>query len=415
MKKKLILSAFILIVVTLTVILLGQNNERVIYSSKINVIPTTDTLAMMYETESGSGEYVVSDDTSWPLEGYVFNAELSRCENGSKLYWDEETKSVMMEANVSDKCYVYFDVEPTLADYITGLYTTDGENGLYYHDADLANGAGDNSYRYSGANPNNYVCFGSTESPCPAENLYRIIGSFDDDNDSNYQIKLIKSDYTISAMLGTDGRDYDGTYSFTTSNYKGSMETSTIAGYRWNYDTSVGGNGSNNWITSDFNTINLNTNYWNYLGSTWQNLIAETTWHLGGMTSNRNTAKAFYDGERNNAGYGSNPTTYSDEIGLMYPSDYGYAASPDAWTTDLYDYDSSTITSNNWMYMGLYEWTITPYSSSSSNVFYVNDSGDLNRFNANYGFAARPVFYLESNAQLEGGSGTSSDPYTLAA
>ena len=103
MKKKLILSAFILIVVTLTVILLGQNNERVIYSSKINVIPTTDTLAMMYETQSGSGEYVISDDNSWPLEGYVFNAELSRCENGSKLYWDEETKSVMMEANVSDK------------------------------------------------------------------------------------------------------------------------------------------------------------------------------------------------------------------------------------------------------------------------------------------------------------------------
>ena len=28
-----------------------------------------------------------------------------------------------------------------LADYIIGLYTTDGENGLYYHDADLANGA----------------------------------------------------------------------------------------------------------------------------------------------------------------------------------------------------------------------------------------------------------------------------------
>ena len=113
MKKKLILSAFILIVVTLTVFLLGQSNERVIYSSKINELPTTDALAMMYETESGSGEYIVSDDTSWPLEGYTFNAELSRCENGSKLYWDEETKSVMMEANVSDKCYVYFDVKPS--------------------------------------------------------------------------------------------------------------------------------------------------------------------------------------------------------------------------------------------------------------------------------------------------------------
>ena len=49
------------------------------------------------------------------------------------------------------------EMKPTLANYITSLYTTDGENGLYLHDTDLANGAGDNSYRYSGANPNNYV------------------------------------------------------------------------------------------------------------------------------------------------------------------------------------------------------------------------------------------------------------------
>ena len=304
------------------------------------------------------------------------------------------------------------------AEYITSLYTTDGENGLYLHDADLTNGANDNSYRYAGANPNNYVCFGSTESLCPEENLYRIIGVFDDDKDTNYQVKLIKDDYTTSDMLGTNGRDYDsigyvGLYG-ESSYYKGNMEQSDIAAYKWNYDTSVSSDGSNNWTTSEFNTINLNTNYWNYLGQTWQNLIAETTWHLGGITSSDNIAKAFYDGERNNVGYGSNPTTYSDEIGLLYPSDYGYAASPDAWTTDLWDYDNSTITSNNWLYMGLYEWTITPYSSYSNSVFHVDVYGFLSSPNANGGYAARPVFYLESNVELSGGSGTSSDPYTLA-
>ena len=274
--------------------------------------------------------------------------------------------------------------------------------------------AGDNSYRYSGANPNNYVCFGSTESPCPEENLYRIIGAFDDDKDGNYQIKLIKADYVTSAMLGTDGRDYDGTYSDLTSNYKGSMELSSIAAYRWNYDTDVSAYGSNNWVTSEFNTINLNTNYWNYLGSTWQNLIAETTWHLGGLEDVEYTAKAFYDGERNNAGYGSNPTTYSDEIGLMYPSDYGYAASPYAWTTNLNDYENSTIKSNNWMYMGLYEWTITPSLSRSRVVFSVHVFGFLGVYAASNEFAARPVFYLKSSIAISGGSGTSSDPYRLA-
>ena len=301
----------------------------------------------------------------------------------------------------------------TLACHLATTYTTDGENGLYYHDADLANGAEDNGYRYSGANPNNYVCFGSTTTPCPAENLYRIIGVLNDNGE--YQVKLIKSDYTTSAMLGTDGRDYYGSYvdsAGESSYYKGNMTQSDIAAYRWNYDTSVSGNGSNNWTTSEFNTINLNTNYWNYLGATWQNLIAPTTWHLGGMSS-FGTAKSFYDGERNNAGYGSNPTTYTDEIGLLYPSDYGYAAYPDAWTTSLGSYNSSTVRDNNWLYMGLNEWTITPDSSNGSFVFRVDFNGGLGLSSANPGFSARPVFYLKSNVEYNGGSGTKSDPFTL--
>ena len=269
--------------------------------------------------------------------------------------------------------------------------------------------AEDYSYRYAGANPNNYVCFGSDVTPCPEDNLYRIIGVFDG------QVKLIKSDYVTSEMLGTDGRDYYGAYSSSTSNYKGNMYTSTIAGYSWNWDRSVSFNGSNNWTTSEFNTINLNTNYWNYLGSTWQNLIAETTWHLGAMPPYNNTAKSFYNGERNNTGYGSNPITYSDEIGLMYPSDYGYAARSDAWATDIGDYDSSTITSNNWLYMGLDEWTVTPFSWDSYIVFRVHYNGYLNGNSFAYlGYAARPVFYLKSNVALQGGSGTESDPYRLA-
>ena len=311
-----------------------------------------------------------------------------------------------------------------LADCVVLLNTTSKDSkytGLYHHDADLANGAQDNSYRYSGANPNNYVCFGpgaEAEGTCANDNLYRIIGLFDDDGDGTYQVKLIKSDYTTSDMLGTDGRDYAGAYSNLnpTFNYKGSMDISTIAAYRWNYDTSVSSSGSNNWTTSEFNTINLNTNYWNYLGTTWQNFIAETTWHLGGMTSYNNTAKAFYGGERNNAGYGSNPTTYTDEIGLMYSSDYGYAASPEAWFTDLRSYSNSTITASNWMYMGLAEWTIIPLSSRSNGAFYVNYYGNLyNSLNAGSGRAARPVFYLESNVQLEVGNGKIGSPIRLSA
>ena len=319
------------------------------------------------------------------------------------------------------------DNSNTFACKIATTYTTDGENGLYYHDGvgtytNADQEAGDNSYRYSGANPNNYVCFGSDADTCPDEYLYRIIGVFDEDNDGEYNVKLIKADYTTSAMLGINGRDYKGNYTSSTSNYKGSMDTSTIVAYRWNYDTSVSTNGSNNWTTSELNKTNLNTNYLNYLGSSWSSMIEDATWYLGGLTSNGNTAKSFYTGERNTAGYGSNPTTYGPEnangnstkIGLMYASDYGYAAYPDAWVTNLASYSSSTIIDNNWLYMGLYEWTMKPYSSTSYYVFYLNYYGGLYSIIAKSGYSVRPVFYLKSNISYVEGDGTKDSPFRIA-
>ena len=362
----------------------------------------TFAIASAYTITSNSS--VTPTTQNWNFTATFINLDTDQGDNAGK----NMNAEIIIQQN---------ELKPTLAQYVIGQYTgTDGENDLYYHDADLENGAGDNSYRYAGADPNNYVCFGSTTTPCPAENLYRIIGVLNDNGE--YQVKLIKSDYTTSAMLGTDGRDYRGSYVDAwgeSSYYKGNMTQSDIAAYRWNYDTSVNKYGSNNWTTSEFNTININTNYWNYLGTTWQNLIAETTWYLGGFSHEGGvTAKEFYNGERNNVGYDSNPTTYSDEIGLMYPSDYGFAASPDAWTTNLTSYNNSTITSNNWIYMGLKEWTITPNSSNSYIVLYVSSTGSLGNSGGHVGYSVRPVFYLKSNVEYNGGTGTESDPFTLA-
>ena len=275
--------------------------------------------------------------------------------------------------------------------------------------------ASDNSYRYAGADPNNYVCFGSDAEVCPEDNLYRIIGVFDEDSDGEYNVKLIKADYTTSEMLGTDGRDYYGSYSISTSNYKGSMDTSTIAGYRWNYDTSVSTLGSNDWTTSEFNKINLNTNYLNNIGSDWSNLIATTTWKVGGNTYDNISEVTVKNTYTNEIVSPVEETTYEAKIGLMYVSDYGYAASPENWTTTLNNYNNETNRNNNWMFMGLYEWTITPCSSDSDLVFSVYDDGSLYEATADSDFSARPVFYLNSNVKLEGGSGTASDPYRLAA
>ena len=141
MKKKLILTISIVLVFVLTMFIVMQNDEKVIYESGVHSIEVADALAMMYETEFGSGEYVVSDDTTWPLEGYVFNAELSRCENGSTLYWDEETKSVMMEANVSDKCYIYFDKENP---YLIVDFINNGSGRLYLNSVNITDQINEN-------------------------------------------------------------------------------------------------------------------------------------------------------------------------------------------------------------------------------------------------------------------------------
>ena len=307
----------------------------------------------------------------------------------------------------------------TLACHTAKLYTgTQGENGIYYHDANLTNGAGDNSYRFAGASDqvNNYVCFGSTQSPCPADNLYRIIGVFGD------KVKLIKSDYATSALLGTDG-DYKEKYSYDSSKYKGNTNNlANIAGYTWNYKNNTtinSGYGSNTWSTSLLNKTNLNKNFITNIGTDWAAKIAETTWKVGGNTwSNIGTqpAKTAYENEINNpvtTNSTDNAKEYSAKIGLMYASDYGFAAEPSAWTANLNTYNGEAIKNVNWMYMGLYEWTISRNADSAYYVFDVSYAGYVDHNYANNAFVVRPVFYLSSSVTYVSGDGTQSSPIRI--
>ena len=373
-----------------------------------------DTISMMLETEANSGNYELTTRESWPTEGYVFNSELSVCENGGELSWDDENKRVLMSGNVSDKCYVYFDIKPQvlLADYVKSLYTgTQGENSIYYHDANLTNGAGDNSYRYAGANPNNFVCFGTNTTPCPTDNLYRIIGVFGN------QVKLIKYDYGTTDELGTDG-DYSKTYKEwgMDSTYKGTYgDGERIGVYYWNKSTQ-----KNTWSESNLNKVNLNTNFINNIGEEWANKIATTTWKVGGNTYSNiysKTPSVVYQNEIVNpvtANTTDNATEYTAKIGLMYVSDYGFAAEPSAWTLTMGNYNNTTATSTNWMYMGLYEWTISRCADFSYNAFRVGSDGYVNIDHGvgNYR-AVRPSFSLESSITYVSGSGSASDPMVI--
>ena len=396
------------------VTLLYMNNKYKVYEEEEpkQIKKHVDTISMMLETEAGSGNYEMTTASSWPTEGYVFNSELSVCENGGELSWDDENKRVLMSGNVSDKCYVYFDIKPQvlLADYVKSLYTgTQGENSIYYHDSSLTNGAGDSSYRYSGANPNNYVCFGTNTTPCPTDNLYRIIGVFGNN------VKLIKYDYATSALLGTDG-DYASTGTPNASYYKGSL--TTINTYYWNNSTK-----KNTWSESLLNKTNLNTNFINNIGTEWANKIATTTWKVGGNTyaNIRDVIPATaYQNEIVNpvtTNTTDNATEYSAKIGLMYVSDYGFGADPSAWTTTLYNYDGSvngsTIRSLNWMHMGYYDWTISRSAGNSGSAFFVSNGGSVSHSHVSGNYAVRPSFNLESSITYVSGSGSASDPMVI--
>ena len=354
----------------------------VVFITSFNYFKTTNTyiddninnqtkiikgISMNLEQTAGAGDYKTVTQSSWPTEGYKFNAELSRCENGSTLSWDDTKKAVIVSGNLSDKCYVYFDIyQPTLAEYIKSQYTgTQGDNGIYYHNSTLANGAGDNSYRFAGASNsiNNYICLGSDATTCPDANLFRIIGVFGD------QTKVIRA--------------------------------KSVGNQKW--DT----NGSNTWSSSSLNTY-LNGEYLTSLG-TLADKIATTTWKVGGglwsniVTSVPTTAYQY------EVGSSASSTTVDKKIGLMYVSDYGFAADQSGWTTKLDSYGSNS--SKNWLFLGSTEWTISRSSGFTSRAFYVLSTGGVSDGSTvTESYAARPSFNLLSSTTYVSGSGSMSDP-----
>ena len=322
----------------------------------VNATPGDGSIVSYHYSRDNGSNYTTSSSNSYTFSGLTAGTTYYL-----KVYVTDSNgrTSSMYVSNITTE-------SNTFANYIVNnVYTgTDGENGLYYHDGqgsytNADREAGDNSYRYSGANPNNYVCFGSDAASCPSDNLYRIIGVFDN------QVKLIKS--------------------------------TSYGNYVW--DSSD----SNVWSSSDINNT-LNSTYLNSLGSTWSSKIETHTWYVGGHTTYNASAKGFYNAE-------SSGTTWNGKVGLMYVSDYGYAANSNAWSNALYYYDE--YSSTNWLFWGSIEWTIAPNSSNSNGVFYVYYDGYLYVSNACLGYSARPVFYLNSNVVLTGGTGTASDPYRI--
>lgn len=192
-----------------------------------------------------------------------------------------------------------------------------------------------------------------------------------------------------------------------------------LSAYKWNFKDGApdnSGSVSNNWNESILNTKNLNLNFLTNIGTIWSNKIAVVKWNISGNTRNNllyTTVKSSYQSEI------INPTTsdiFASQIGLMYVSDYGYAANPSYWTykysdTELTDYRASI--NANWMYTGDYEWTITKFSDYDSSVAVVLKEGNIDLSYSDNIMYLRPTFYLNSDVSYYLGDGTINNPYKI--
>ena len=286
-------------------------------------------------------------------------------------------------------------------------------------------------YRYYGPSPDNYICLDMEgASTCPDKHLYRIIGSIYEENAGKNLIKVIKATPLTDGTTSTFSWDYKvtngrGSYdniwaTITSGNYSNSLTSGSQlmkllnSGAWWN---GTSGSYYNNSTTAT--TVNF-TNY--KLSDKAKSYITTSRYYLGGYDTANVMTNQFYAYERGTVRYNTDRPLYWDGmVGLMYPSDYGYAAGNTCVTgTDPYNYEGG-CKNKDWLWMTIssnyangYEWLMSPRSGNSYDVFYVFSSGYVRTINVSYGVSSvRPVFFLNSSASISDGEGTLNNPYIL--
>ena len=366
----------------------------------------------------------------------------------------EELGNISNESlSISVDCTASLQKEPTAADTIISLYTsaakvTATNNSITYNTAPSVSLMNDRlggtttdldggNIRYYGANPNNYIYFNcsdysnQTSSTCET---WRIIGVFDG------KLKLIKG-----SQIGTYSWDNKNT-STGAENNSGKNDWTTARlmkllnpvdyyindnndkdsegnylGYSLYYNSTSGKcySGKNNaTVDCDFTSTGIKNDET-------RNMIAETTYNLGGWNTFTVYPNEIYEYERGITVYTGRLPTWTGKIALAYPSDYGYAADLNQCVNkQLNKYNDSTCTSNNWMKSIITNngsndgWLLTPHSNYSYIAWGVILSGIMGGNHAYYSsYGSAPVLYLSSELGIESGAGdgSSSNPYKLSA
>ena len=341
--------------------------------------------------------YAISLDgksiTSFPSKGlYKVNVSCDGA-NGKWLYDDWKLAIENIAGDVS--CDIKFETitKTYFNDYITSLSGTTQGTGQVINE---------NGHRYEGKNPNNYVWFNNE--------YWRIIGVFDSSShgqSGKNLVKIIRAD-VLDGLAWDKSNTNDWTAASLNKLLNGAYYNSqdgTSSGYCYGYAIVP--------ITAncDYTKKGIQVRY--------RSMIANVTWYLGGYSSNSATAEAFYGYETGTTVYSGRPTTTIGYIGLIYPSDYGYSvlSSSCPRTTNLNSYSGSGVACAraSWLYGKGDEWTLTPVSSYSNDVFTLTSVGHLNHVasSASNGNVVRPVLYLDASVYKIDGEGTLDKPYII--
>ena len=291
------------------------------------------------------------------------------------------------------------------------------------------NAVNENGYRYEGSDPNNYITMEKTDG---TKETWRIIGLFPDGANGENVIR-VRRHYAINDY---PANSYDNGKSNTAYNII-SDENKTMLAYvkvksKKDYIAAPQEycyNCQNHWPNTTLYTSLKDT----YTLANYKNTV-NYKMYLGGANSiSSYTSKDLYDMERmlnskgtagktSSTSYNS-ATTFTGSVGLMYPSDYGYAvlASDCARTIEPFNYyKTSACYTNNWLFQGgssRWQWLISPSSSIVYYAFFVDTSGRLtyylfDGFGVDYSGSFSPVMALKADVTVTG-SGTQSDPYIM--
>ena len=353
-------------------------------------------------------------------DGYV--VKIVSCDNNATGSWDNDAWGIVLtNMTKRTKCNIYFETKkPSLTETIT---TAMNSNASMFASDDPGK-----NVRYIGANPNNYVYFNCSDYNNPTADtceLWRIIGVFNNvtkrDGSKENLVKIIR-DESIG-RYSWDSSDSSVNNGYGLSDW---TDADVMKLLNPGYDSKGGSlyyNAKSGTCYAGSNNITISCSFTStgLKNDITRNAIEEVVWNLGGTDAYyTSTASMFYTAERGTTVYSGRPTTWTGKIGLMYPSDYGYATS--GGTTkdraaclakELYNWsDFSDCKGNDYLSdTNNSQWTLTPRSGIVHYAFL--SGGNVYGTPVNALDAVRPTLFLKSSISVGSGNGTSTSPYKL--